>query len=919
MTNDASEHGFGALLRQQRLAAGLTQEALAERAGLGKRSIQHLERGEVLPHQATAHRLAVALALIGEQRTRFEALAQPVPRPRGTGEGRSPVPSRVAATWGNPTHNLPAQVTSFIGRERELAEVPRLLGATRLLTLTGTGGTGKTRLALQGVASLLDHYPQGVWLAELAAVGDPAGVPSAVAGAMGLREEAGQPLLATLVAALRSRQMLLVLDNCEHLLDACATLVEALLRGCPQVTVLATSREPLGLAGETIWRVPSLALPDVNHLLSPEDLARVEAVRLFVERALAAHPHFVLTDHNAPLVAQVCRRMDGIPLAIELAAARLRGLSIEDLTARLDQRFRLLTGGSRTALPRQQTLQATVDWSYGLLSAPEQTLFNRLAVFAGGFTLEAAEAVCAGEPVPAEEVLDLVLRLVDKSLVTLEGESAGRTPYGLLETLRQYGRERLVARGEAEALYARHFTYYRDVAEQVIQMIPEGQQAVADRFEGEQENLRQTLAWALDRGEAQEGLRLAGALGLFWWYRGSFGEGRRWLEALLALPEAAARTAARAQALFTQALLQFGGGWLAGRYWQGAGERRAQHEEALAIAREVDDIVAQAWNLVFLGLALGPEDCARAHACLEEGLAIATAQGDRRLVHIALVLLGVVAWLQGDPLAAHHWYTQSLRHSERDRDQNGYARALHHLASLQFQVDDVTLALGGLEESLAIFRGLHDRMGVAMVLGILGVVVASQGNSARARACFVEKQALWEQVGERSGIASALRDLGWLVRREGAPAEARAHYLEALVLERDLGDTAGIAATLAGLGDVARDQGEYAQAAAHYVEGLIQLRASEAQNEFAACLEGLAALAWAGGDAQRATRLCGAAALRRLPEITVTPAFMAGGAEIAAATRAALGEEAFAAAWAAGQALAPDEAVAQALEGHAEE
>jgi non-specific serine/threonine protein kinase len=633
----------------------------------------------------------------------------------------------------------------------------------------------------------------------------------------------------------------------------------------------------------------------------------VEAVQLFVERALAAHPAFTLTTHSAPLVVQVCRRLDGIPLAIELAAARLRGLAIEELAARLDQRFRLLTGGSRTALPRQQTLQATVDWSYGLLSAPEQALFARLAVFAGSFTLEAAEAVCAGAPVQAEEVLDLVLRLVDKSLVAVEGANAGRTRYRLLETLRQYGRERLAACGEAEVLEARHCAQYRDVAEQAARTIRARQPAVVSQLEAEEENLRQALGWALERGEAQEGLRLAGALWTYWWYRGHFGEGRRWLGALLALPQAAARTAARARALCAQALLQFGTGWLAGRYWQGSGDRRAQHEEALTIARDVGEVAGQAWNLVFLGLSLAPTDPTTARAHLEEGLARATAQGDRALVHIALVLLGAVAWRQGDAAAARHWYTQSLRHSQRDGAQNGYGRALHHRASLRFQEGEVSAARRDLEESLAIYRLMHDRMAIALVLGMLGVVAATQGDSIRAGACFEEKRTLWEQVGERSGIASALRDLAWLARREGAPTRAWAYYLEALGLERDLRDAAGIAATLAGMGDVARDQGDYAQAADHYGAGLAQLRGSEAPNERAACLEGLAAVAWAEHHAARSARLWSAAAATRLPDITITLSSVAGGAEGIAAARTALSDEQFAAAWAAGQMRALEE------------
>ena len=897
---------FGAQLRSYRQATGLSQEALAERARLSVQAVSAYEQGlRQAPYRETVALLATALGLSPEDTAVLEAT---ITRRRG------PAPA-----GGTPRMtNLPPQFTSFIGRERALAEVTRLLDTTRLLTLTGPGGTGKTRLALQVAAGLLDHYPRGVWLVELAPLADPAGVPAAVAAAVGVREEAGQPLLATLVAALRERWLLLVLDNCEHLLDAGATLVEALLRGCPHMTLLATSREVLGISGETVWRVPSLVLPDGPSLPPLDVLAKVEAVRLFVERALAMQPHFALTAQNAPLVAQACRRLDGIPLAIELAAARLRGLSLEALVGRLDQRFRLLTGGSRTALPRQQTLQATVDWSYGLLSAPEQVLFNRLAVFTGGFTLEAAEAVCAGGPIATEEVLAHLPRLVDRSLVIGEEVEGNVERYRLLETLRQYGRERLVACGEAEALYSRHFAHYRDVAEQAARMFHEMRQAVLDQLEAERENLRQALGWALDLREAQQGLHLAGTLGIYWWFGGHFGEGRRWLDALLALPGAAARTAARARALHIQAVLLHGTGWLAGRFWHGATTRRTLLEEALAIAREVGNEHEQAWDLVYLGLALGQADYAAACSCLREGLRLATAQNNSWLAHIALALLGMVAWVQGDSAACRRWYTESLLHSQRERDLDGHARALHLLASVRFQEGDGTAVRADLEESLAIFRELHDRMGMALVLGMLGVVAATQGDSAGARACFVEKRILWEQVGERSGIASALRDLGWLARHEGATAQARAHYLEALGLERDLGDAMGIAAALTGLGDVARDEAEYAQAAAQYREGLTLLRGHAAPNEVAACLDGLALVAWAAGDAERAAMLHRAAASVRLPETTITPASVPEGAAHIAAARAALGEERFTAAWAAGQALVLEDAVDLALEGHAE-
>jgi predicted ATPase len=333
-------------------------------------------------------------------------------------------------------HNLPLQVTSFVGRERELAEVGRLLAAGRLATLTGPGGTGKTRLALHAAADALEGHPDGVWLAELAALADPALVPQAVAAAVGVREEPGRPLLPTLTAALAPRRVLLVLDNCEHLLDACARLVDALLRACPHVRLLCTSREALGIAGEAVWRVPSLAVPaaaaGLHAPVGPDaaGLARSAAVRLFVDRAAAVRPGFALTEENAAAVARVCARLDGIPLAIELAAARVRVLPPRQLLARLDDRFRLLTGGSRTALERHQTLQATVDWSYALLAQPERAVFARLAVFAGGWTLEAAEAVCAGDGIEAVEVLDLLTRLADRSLVVVEEQPDGTARYG---------------------------------------------------------------------------------------------------------------------------------------------------------------------------------------------------------------------------------------------------------------------------------------------------------------------------------------------------------------------------------------------------------------------------------------------------------------------------------------------------------
>ena len=449
-----------------------------------------------------------------------------------------------------------------MGRERELGEAAALLGAHRLVTLTGPGGTGKTRLALQAAAEVLEAHPDGVWLVELAALADPALVPQAVAAAVGVREEPGRPLPATLTDALRPKRLLLVLDNCEHLLDACARLADALLRACPHVRVLATSREALGLAGETAWRVPSLTVPDVadtQHAPDVADVARYAAVRLFADRAAAVQPEFVLTDENAAAVAQICARLDGIPLAIELAAARVRVLPPRQLLERLDDRFRILTGGSRTALERHQTLRAAVDWSYDLLTEPERALFARLAVFAGGWTLEAAEQVGAGEGIESPEVLDLLTRLADQSLVVAQEQPDGTARYRLLESLRQYGRDKLAARAEAPAVRDRHLAHFLALAERADPGLY-GPDAPAwiERLEVEHDNLRAALDWALGpaagQGQAARGLRLAGALEYFWFLRVHRREGLARLQQALAHTDDAP-SAARAQALYSAGAL----------------------------------------------------------------------------------------------------------------------------------------------------------------------------------------------------------------------------------------------------------------------------------------------------------------------------------------------------------------------------
>ena len=570
-------------------------------------------------------------------------------------------------------NNLPQQVTSFIGREAQVAEVKALLGRTRLLTLTGAGGSGKTRLSLQVAADLLDGEGDGVWLVELAALADPALVPQAVAQVLGIKEQAGktaqrtlmETLMETLVERLRDKRLLLILDNCEHLVAACAFLAADLLRSCPDVHILASSREPLNVAGEQTYRVSSLSLPDPKRVQTAEGLSQYEAVRLFIERAQAVQPAFTVTDANAPAVAQVCFRLDGIPLAIELAAARVRSLSVEQINTRLDQRFRLLTGGSRVALPRQQTLRALIDWSYDLLTEAEKVLLCRLSVFAGGWTLKAAETVCAGEAVEDFEVLDLLTALVDKSLVT--AESVGEDiRYRLMETVRQYAKECLRGKGEAERMRDTHLSWCITLAEEAEPQLrgPE-QGAWLARLETEHDNMRAALAWGGEAAAGPDGaMRLVGALWRFWYVRGHWSEGRGHLEAALARDGTGRETRSR----------MLGGlGFLVHSLGESAAGR-AYLEQAVAINREIGNHSKVASNLIGLGfLTLSQGQVATARSFFEQSLAICCEIGDRSNELINLNGLGNIAYEQDEAEAARSYFVQALTISREIGERRGEA------------------------------------------------------------------------------------------------------------------------------------------------------------------------------------------------------------------------------------------------------
>jgi non-specific serine/threonine protein kinase len=663
--------------------------------------------------------------------------------------------------------NLPDQVSSFVGREHELAELRTLLAGRRVVTLTGPGGVGKTRLALRLAAELLDGSGDGVWFVDLAPVVDRQLVGPTVAEAVGLPERPGRPALETLVEGLADRALLVVMDNCEHVVDAAATVVAGLVERCPGVSVLATSREPLRIPGEQVYRVPSLSTPD-EAVEDVDELARAEAVCLFIERASQQRSGFALARENAATVARVCRRLDGIPLAIELAAVRVRSLSIADLDARLDQRFALLRGGSRTALPRQQTLLALIDWSYQLLSDAERRVLSHLSVFAaGGFDLEAAEAVCSIGGVDPSDLLDHLDMLVDKSLVQAE-DSSSSIRYGLLETVREYAGLKLANRGEAEIKQARlaHRDHYLRLAEAVNQVLLGTDRRVGlDRLSIEQPNLRAALLESLNDPDPKPGLRLATALQAFWKARGHDAEGAAELTRQLRRPEAREPTLTRGRTLAAAADL----------YPETLGEFRtaiAYAEEALEIARlHADDpLAADALSsLTWSHLYVGEPD--RAVAFGDEGVSLARKLGG------GYVLSGMLG-ARGAALAnlgreARPDLEEALEVARVTGNGSFVAGALSNLGYLELTAGDPSRAREHLEEALAVSRGLDEpRKAINSTIN-LGFACYLEGDGMTATARFAEVIRTADRNDLPSPLATAL--LGAALSSAVSPAAAQLH------------------------------------------------------------------------------------------------------------------------------------------------
>jgi non-specific serine/threonine protein kinase len=830
--------------------------------------------------------------------------------------------------------NLPSAPTSFVGRLAELAELRQLLSTARLLTLIGPGGCGKTRLAAQIAADLTTQFADGVWWCDLVSVADPAYVPQAVAVALRLSDLAGRQPLDMLTEALRERRLLLVLDNCEHLLAACAALAHTLLVACTDVTILATSLQPLGLAQEQVWPTPPLELPpDRPGPDALEAIQRCDSSRLFVERAREALPGFTPDATNAAVVATICRQLDGLPLALELAAARVRLLTVEQIAARLDDAFRLLTRGTPAHSPRHQALRATLDWAYQFLTAPEQVLLRRLSAFAGPFTLDTVEHICDELRMKNEEIrspesknfspfsilhssfstLDLLSNLIDKSFVSpLPRGDQREARYRLLEPVRQYAREKLEESGEASTIRTRLLEWAVMVAEQAQSKLGGPEQADwLTRLDAEQDNLRAALGWVRTSRAVEQGLRLASALWFFWLMRGQLAEGRGWLTELLAsdagLSQAHA-TPLRARALYCAAALAF----RQGDY---------QHAEQLAadslnLQRELDDAagLSTALNLLaILSTERGDHD--RAAQLHEEAQKLRRALNDLVGLSSSLINLGVIARSQGNYQRAVELYEEALAIKRRVGDKTNTALALNNLAEIAVFQGDYPRAAILSEESLAISREIDNKNGVAAALNNLGAAARQLGNLNRAESLFTESADMLLATGQKARAAIARLNMGDLARDRGELQQAWTIYQKCLAIFREAGDDWSTALALHGLGLVAGDQGDDQHAEALHIESLKLYQSARYRLGTVEALEALAVLREHQGDRRRAAHLLAVVAGER--EQMNAPALMTDRRRVEdtlARLRSALGERAAAQIQANARGVTLDQALAEVLE-----
>lgn len=776
--------------------------------------------------------------------------------------------TRAIAFRRNSKIKVPIPLTSFIGRENEIKEVAALFSKSRLITLTGSGGVGKTRLAIQVVPEVLDWFPDGVWFLDLAPMSDPFLVPGTLANRLGLRASGETSLTDLLINFLRSRRGLVIFDNCEHMIEGCSQFINLLLTSCEKLSILATSRETLRVSGEVPYRVPSLEVPRSDVKLSTDELSIVESVKLFTERAAVGSPGFAANNNNVPVIAQICQRLDGIPLAVELAAARVNLLTVEQILQHLDDRFRLLTNGLRSALPRHQTLRALIDWSHDLLPQRERVLLRRLAVFAGGCTLEAAEQACAEvgqNAISSDDILDLLTHLVEKSLLVVE-EYPGHLRYHILETVRQYAREKLMEAEEAEQFCRRHLDYFLKLA---IDMEPNlygsRQLEWIERLEEEHSNYQTALTWSLEH-DMQAGQRLVLALWWSWVIRGYVREGYSWIrKALTAGPEIPDTTRAK---------LLSAAGYMAGYINQES--EKAFNEQSVALFRQLDDDIGLALPLINMGYyAYYHFDYDQARAYFEEGRTLFEKAGNTWGTRIALGTLGMVNEAQGNFEIAETLYEHSLTLSHETDDLDGITWALLLLGSLASNRGEYSKAMGYLSEGLSYAKMAKNENNIGSLLTQIGITASQTSNTEQARSVLEESLSLYREMGNPIGMLKSIRHLGYIDCLDRDYSKAHLRFIDSLRLALELQDKSNVALCLIVIGELRMAQGR--------------------PEEF--------------------VRLLGAAE-SRLPNLwrRGMPSYFQNNIQLAVdSATATLGEEAFTASYEAGKHMGLEEAVAYAL------
>jgi predicted ATPase len=849
---------FGDLLKYLRKREELTQRELAIQVGYSDTQISRLEQSQRVPDAATLKALFVPALHLQHEPQWVERLLELAKQAR-LGELRETGQSV------NP-NNLPALLTTFIGREKEQAEILQRIHMHRLVTLTGSGGVGKTRISLQVGGQALEDYANGVWLAELAPLSDPGLLPQTVASVFGIvTQSVTTPYTQLLINSLRPKRALLILDNCEHLLDASARLADTLLKHCPDLKILATSREALGIPGEIVYHMPSLRLPDIQQTL--EHFREYESVRLFEERARLAQPDFKLTMENASSVAQICSRLDGIPLAIELAAARVNIFSTAQIAARLDDRFNLLTGGSRTALARQQTIRASIDWSWNLLSDQERTLLRRLTVFAGGWTLEAAESVCEGDGSESPRVSELMSRLVAKSLVIANRKPGRERRFQLHETIRQYAYEKRIEAGEEDDIRNRHLSYFLDLSELAEPALHGPHQMEwYDRLTEERDNLRVALEHAsrsdASTSDLEAGLFISAKL-VDYWIAYDLREGLRWSTELIQNPASQTIPQARAKALITQGYMLW--------HMRQFEAVRSIAEECLAVFRSCGDQLGEYDALILMGnvsqFAAGMEQRAEFH---RQALALARSMGDVLRQAFALSMLG------RDP-----------RDPRRSREQ--------------------------LEEAVVLFRQVGDWRFLAQTLGILGFIVLSNGDLESAQE-FLDEAYQVNQQSNNSAMDFVLTGKAILCMLRGEYGQARRFLQKNIDDLEKKGNRMRVLWGYAWLGYVALREESLAEAQQILVETIQNFHADQNKNGLAFALDRMASLYVLTGTPEVAARLIGwSDATRREMDDPRSRIEQADLDRDIGAIKAKIGSSTFEIAYEAGQGMTLDEVIALAL------